>query len=338
MSRVRLSLSTRTEALRFKQPLKIAGRVFEGIPGIRVTLDDGEFQGRGEAGGVFYLGDDVDHMLEAVERARSAIEQGVTRAELLEAMPAGGGRNAVDAALWELEARRTGVPVWKLAGLERPRAIITTFTLGADEPSMLRAKLEGYSAAKAIKLKLDGDVEADAERLRLIRALRRDIWLMADANQGYTSSTLSALLPALVETKVALLEQPLKRGCEAELAGQKIPVPLAADESLQSPADLPMIVGRFQVANIKLDKCGGLTEALLLRAEALRLGLKVMVGNMGGSSLAAAPAFLLGQACDVVDLDGPLFLAEDLPGGARYEDGRVFIHERFWGYPHASCR
>lgn len=327
----RLRLSVQAEALRFKQPLKIAGRVFEGIPGIRVTLNDGVHAGRGEAGGVFYLNDDVDHMLAAVQRARSDIEAGISREELRRTMPAGGARNAVDAALWELDARRTATPVWKLAGLGQPRALVTTFTLGADEPSVLLRSLDAYAQAKSIKLKLDGDVEADAERLRLVRSRRPDVWLMADANQGYSAATLPSLIPALVDARVALLEQPVRRGHETELDGIDMPVPMAADESLQTADDLPGLVGRFQVANIKLDKCGGLTAALLLREQARRLGLRVMVGNMGGSSLAAAPAFLLGQLCDFVDLDGPLFLAEDLPGGARYDAGTVCIDELFWG-------
>jgi L-alanine-DL-glutamate epimerase-like enolase superfamily enzyme len=154
---------------------------------------------------------------------------------------------------------------------------------------------------------------------------------MVDANQGYSVDLLDRLLPVLVETNVALVEQPVRRGDEATLLGLKSPIPLAADESVLALEDLPLLVGVFEVANIKLDKCGGLTEALLMEREARRLGLHVMVGNMGGSSLAAAPAWLLGQRCDFVDLDGPAFLAHDVGGGAAYHHGEIGFADGFWG-------
>jgi L-alanine-DL-glutamate epimerase-like enolase superfamily enzyme len=327
----RLTLDVIVDPLPFREPLRIAGRVFDGIPAIRVTLDDGGTRGRGEAGGVFYMGDDVDHMLGEIARFRPAIEAGIDRRALQVLMPAGGARNAVDAALWELESMRACRPVWQLAELPPPRPLVTTFTLSADDPAKVAATLASYAAARAVKLKLDGDFDADAERVRLVRRLRPDIWFMVDANQGYRVDDLDRLLVVLVEAGVALLEQPLARGSEAELEGLRSPIPIAADESLLGMDDLPGLVGRFQIANIKLDKCGGLTEALAMEREARRLGLGVMVGNMGGSSLAAAAAFLLGQRCDFVDLDGPAFLANDLPVTVRYRDGTIDCPEELWG-------
>lgn len=327
----RRTLDVTVEPLPFRAPLRIAGRTVHGIPGIRVTLVEDGVEGRGEAGGVFYLDDDTTHMAAEIGRVRGAIEAGADRSALRALLPCGGARNALDAALWDLEARRTGEPVWRLASTPEPRPCVTTYTLGADRLEGLEACLADYADARAIKLKLDGDLEADIVRIRRVHALRPDVWLMVDANQGYSPASLGKLAPVLAEANVRLLEQPLPMGQEAALEDLTLPVPVAADESVQGLADLPGLVGRFQVVNIKLDKCGGLTEALMMVAEARRLGLGVMVGNMGGSSLAAAPAYLLAQLCDHVDLDGPKFMAEDLAGGAEYHKGQVEIPAAFWG-------
>ncbi|ANF54050.1 dipeptide epimerase [Brevundimonas naejangsanensis] len=319
------------EPLAFREPLRIAGRTLPGIPGVRVRIVEGQAAGRGEAGGVFYLGDGPDAMLAAIEEVRAEIERGLDRGRLQALLPAGGARNALDAALWELEAALAGEPVWRMAGLPQPRPLVTTCTLGADPPDVLAARLAAFREARAFKLKLEGDLEADRERLALIRKAWPDAWLMADGNEGYRADQLEALFSTLVRFGVSLLEQPLPRGQDEVLAGCNPPLPVAADESLQGLADLEGLVGRYQVANIKLDKCGGLTEGLKMVAVARRLGLRLMIGNMGGSSLAAAPAWLLAQVCDYVDLDGPIFLAADVPGGARYENGLVDMPDDFWG-------
>jgi L-alanine-DL-glutamate epimerase-like enolase superfamily enzyme len=326
-----LSLSFETDPMLFKEPLRIAGYVFEGIPAVRVTLDDGNVAGRGEASGVYYTGDDVAHIRLELERVRAGVEAGIDRTVLQELLPPGGARNALDAALWERESLRTGDPVWKLAGLKPPRPLRTTFTLSADPPMQMLRKLEGYEGASAIKLKLDGDFDADCERIALVRRCRPDVWFMVDANQGYSVDRLDDLLPHLQAADVALLEQPVPRGAEAGLEYIKSRIPIAADESLLCLADLESLVGRFHVANIKLDKCGGLTEALAMVRAARRLGLGVMVGNMAGSSLAAAPAYLLGQLCDFVDLDGPTFIANDQPRTVTYRDGMIHCSEDVWG-------
>ena len=326
-----VSFEVATETLRLAQPFRISGHVFESSDVVVVTLREGRCAGRGEGGGVYYLGDDVPRMLADLEAARGVIEAGVDREALRTLMPPGGARNAVDCALWELEATRTATPVWTLAGLPPPRRLRTTFTVGADTPAAMAEGARRYSTARSIKVKLTGELELDIERVRAIRAARPDVWLGVDGNQGFEFRALGPLVAALRAERVSLLEQPLARGRDAELEGYVSAVPIAGDESLLTLADLPGAVGRFQVVNIKLDKCGGLTEGLLMAAEARRLGLQVMVGNMIGTSLAMAPAFVLGQLCDVVDLDGPTFLARDREPSVEYIDGDVWAGPAVWG-------
>lgn len=326
-----MKLNVQRESLPLNAPFRISGHVFETSDIVVVTLEDGEARGRGEAAGVYYLGDDVDHMLAAIETARAGIEAGIDRLALRELMPAGGARNAVDAALWELEADRAGVPVWQVAEIDVPHPVVTTFTLGANDPEAMADAARGWADARAIKVKLTGEDELDAARVRAIRTARPDVWLGVDANQGYTIDRLDALVAVLVEANVALLEQPLKRGREADLDGYTAPIPLAGDESTLTLADVASARGRFDVINIKLDKCGGLTEALMMADLAEELGLGVMVGNMVGTSLSMAPAFILAQRCNIVDLDGPTFLKQDRTPSIVYRDGKVSCDDSVWG-------
>jgi L-Ala-D/L-Glu epimerase len=270
-------------------------------------------------------------MCRIIEAHRETIERGITRAELAALLPAGGARNALDCALWDLESKRAGRPVWQLAGLPSVRPLITTFTLAADDPGTVRAGAEKFTSARALKLKLDGDLDADIERVKAVRSARADVWLGVDANQGHTIDTLAALLPTLVDAGVSLIEQPIARGREADLDGFRSPIPLAADESVQDSHDIAGLVGRFDIINIKLDKCGGLTEALRMVEEAHRLGLGTMVGSMFATSLAAAPGFIVGQLCEIVDLDGPVILMEDREPAVRYDDGRISCPDGLWG-------
>ncbi|MBT0669273.1 dipeptide epimerase [Novosphingobium profundi] len=327
-----LRLEVTTETLRLAEPFRISGYVFETADVLVATLDDGTFRGRGEAAGVYYLGDDLAHMRAAIEGARAAIEAGPSREDLRAILPPGGARNALDAALWDLEAARAGKPVWALAGLtQAPVPIVTTFTLGADTPEAMAAKARGYFGARAIKIKLTGELELDLARVAAIRAARPDVWLGVDGNQGFARADLDALVDGLAQSDVALLEQPLARGCEAQLEGFAARVPIAGDESLLSLADLASAKGRFDIVNIKLDKCGGLTEGLLMVAQARRLGLGVMVGTMVGTSLSTAPGFVLGQFADYVDLDGPTFLKEDRRPSVTYAEGTLFAGDEVWG-------
>jgi L-Ala-D/L-Glu epimerase len=201
---------------------------------------------------------------------------------------------------------------------------------GADTPEKMAAAASAYTGARALKLKLTGE-PSDAERARAVRAARPQVWLGVDANQGFSHASLARLMSTLVDTRMALIEQPFPIGQEWLLDGFDSPIPVAADESAQSPQDLPGVVGRFRVVNIKLDKCGGLTEALAMARPAQALGLKAMVGNMLGTSPAMAPAFLVGQRCEVVDLDGPVLLKADRAMAVRYEHGSVSCPQALWG-------
>jgi L-alanine-DL-glutamate epimerase-like enolase superfamily enzyme len=331
-----LKLTVSTEKLEFSAPFRIAGFVFEHQDALVVALDDGTHRGRGEASGVFFLGERVERMAEQIEARRAIIERGIDRSALQHLLPPGGARNALDCALWELEARRMDKPVWELAGLKPPKPLLTTFTLGAESPEVMAAGARRYAQARALKVKLTGDLVLDGARITAVRRARPDVWMGVDANQAYPVEQLPRLLRILVDARVELLEQPVARGHEQGLEDLVSPIPIAADESALALPDVAGLAGRFDVINIKLDKCGGLTEGLAMAHEAHRLGLKVMVGNMMGSSLAMAPAFVLGQLCEVVDLDGPTFLKRDRVPGVRYADGMIECDEAVWGSPRAA--
>ena len=329
------SLAFRVERFPLAAPFRISGYVFDGSDLVVVELTDGTHRGRGEAGGVYYLGDEAPQIVEQLEANRVAIEACESRDELRQLLPPGGARNAVDCALWELEASRAGVPAFKLAGFNSLKPLVTTFTLGADEPEAMARGARNYADARAIKVKLTGSLALDVARVQAIRDARPDVWLGVDANQGYEISDLPALVESLERLNVSLIEQPLRRGAEADLDGFASIIPLAADESALGLEDVAGLAGRFQVINIKLDKCGGLTEALLMANEARRIGLGVMVGNMVGTSLAMAPAFILGQLCEIVDLDGPTFLKADRVPSVEYREGLIWCPDKVWGTPSA---
>jgi L-Ala-D/L-Glu epimerase len=318
-------------ATRFAEPLRISGYVFDAMPSVLARIADGDCTGRGEAAGVYYLGDDQQCMIETIESVRAEVESGLSRTELQQLLTPCGARNAVDCALWELDSRLSGDPIWKLAGVRRPMPLVTVFTLSAEDPAELAIKVERLSFAKAIKLKLDGDLDVDRERIAVVRRARPDAWIGVDANQGFEAADLDELARAARDFSVSLIEQPLKRGEEAGMAGWIPGVPVAADESILDVGELHDRSDHFDVINIKLDKCGGLTEALAMAHAARRLGKKVMVGNMGGSILAMAPGFVLGQLCDIVDLDGPYSHADAAPAGQIYRDGAIFVPESVWG-------
>ncbi len=297
---------------------------------VQVRLKDRGFIGRGEALGVFYYGETVDSMLRQLEAVKPRLLGGVTRAELQALLPAGGTRNALDCALWDLEAKCVRRRAWELAGMQSVKPLTSAYTLSVDTP---KAMAEAAAAARKytlLKLKLDGT--ADAERVTAIREVRPDVELIVDANQSWSERHLDEIAPRLAKLGVGLIEQPLPAGQDASLANFKSPIPLCADESCQTSESLPSVIGKYQYVNIKLDKTGGLTEALRLAAKAQALNLKLMVGCMAGSSLSMAPAFIVGQFCSVVDLDGPLLAATDLPHAIHYEGSRMFAPEAaLWG-------
>lgn len=327
----RLALHIGTEQWPLRVPFRITGQTIVNLDVVVVSVERGGVCGRGEAAGVDYRGDDIPTMLAQLEAVRAAIEAGVTRQAVQRLLMAGGARNALDCALWELEARQARRPIWELAGLAEPRPLLSTYTIGADSPAVMAVRAIEFAPARAIKLKLIGDPD-DAERVRAVRAARPEVWLAVDANQGFTRAHLQGLLPVLKDCGVALIEQPFPVGQEPTLEELHSPIPIAADEAAQVSEDLPRLVGRFHAVNIKLDKCGGLTEGLRMATAARQLGLEVMIGNMVGTSLAMAPAYLVGQSCQVVDLDGPLLLASDRPVCVSYEQGYLQCDERVWGY------
>jgi L-alanine-DL-glutamate epimerase-like enolase superfamily enzyme len=330
---MRYDLTRTVKRLALKEPFRISGHVFEDVPVLEVRLWDGDLSGEGEAAGVYYLDDLPPFMAAKLDQVTAHIEEGVTRAELRRLLPPGGTRNAVDCALWELDSKKAGRPVWQLAGVDAPQPKLTTFTIGAEDPSEVAAKARlVYAGARALKLKLTGETDIDIERVRAARRARPEVWIGVDANQGFTPETLAPLIPVLVDCGVSLLEQPFRRGREADMEGLDLPLPTAADESCLDLEELETLPGRFDMVNIKLDKCGGLTEGLAMARRAREIGLKVMVGNMVGTSLAMAPAFVLGQLCDVVDLDGPAVLVEDRSPSVRYEDGAIWCPPEVWGF------
>jgi len=327
-----MTLHARLEDWPMVRPFRITGQTFTMS---RVVVAELSFQGHtglGEACGVGYRDDTPERILTQLQGVAGLLQDEVTHADLLQILPAGGARNALDAALWDLNAKRNRKPAWSSAGLSCPNPLLTTFTVGADTPAEMAVRAWAYKGAKAIKLKLTGD-GSDGARVEAVRAALPDVWLGVDANQGFTPDGLSALWPTLQAMDVKMVEQPFPIGRDAWMDGVERAIPVIADESLQTAADLPALVGRYDGINIKLDKCGGLTHGLEIARQARAMGLTVMVGNMTGTSWSQAPAFLLGQVCDLVDLDGPLFLKDDRAPGVTYRDGFVDCAETVWGGP-----
>jgi L-alanine-DL-glutamate epimerase-like enolase superfamily enzyme len=331
MSFAAMGLQVCVESYELRTPFAISGHVFTSVDVALVTLSRGDHVGRGEAAGVYYAADTPKKIQQQIEAQRGVIDSGLDRQRLQRLLPTGGARNALDCALWDLEAKEAGVPVWKLVGLALPVPLLTTWTLGAQAPVLManRAAVE-FAAARALKLKLLGD-SLDIDRVRAVRAARPDVWLAVDANQGLDPISFQRLLPFLIEADVKLIEQPFPVGREDWGPPMRSRIPLAADESIQGLTDVRRFAECFDVFNIKLDKCGGLTEALEMAREIRALGKQLMVGNMLGTSLAMAPAFVVGQLCDVVDLDGPLLLKHDRTEHVTYYDGRIACPEAVWG-------
>ncbi|MFP4336178.1 MAG: dipeptide epimerase [Wenzhouxiangella sp.] len=327
-----MTLQLAVRAWPLKMPFRITGHVFDSLDLLVCTLARDGLQGQGEATGVYYHGETGESLRDQIEAVRPAIEAGIDRQGLQDLLPPGGARNALDCALWALESQRSGRPVWQLAGLAAPKPLLTTFTLSAERPEVMATRAEKLSDARALKLKLIGDGQ-DADRVVAVRQASPDVWLGVDANQAFDRAAVEALLPALVKARVSLLEQPCRVGDEQSLRSLNSPIPLAADESVQTRRELAAMVGIFDAINIKLDKCGGLTEGLAMARQARELGLQVMVGNMIGTSLSCAPAFVVGQLCDIVDLDGPWHLAGDVTPAVDYRDGRLHCPPGLWDHP-----
>lgn len=293
---------------------------------LTVRITDAVHQGWGEC--VPYAR--YDETLESVEAEISRLPEEFTRQSLMEMLPAGAARNAVDCALWDLEAKRAGKRAWDLAGLAPPGPEITAYTLSLDTPEAMRTQAATNAHRPLLKIKLG--TPDDMPRLEAVRAGAPDARIIIDANEGWSAEVYADLAPHLVRLGVALVEQPLPAGEDDALIGMKRPVPVCADESCHDRSSLPALKGKYDVVNIKLDKTGGLTEALELRKAALTEGYGVMVGCMVGSSLAMAPATLVAQGAMVTDLDGPLLLAEDRDTPLKFDDAGVHPPDAaLWG-------
>ena len=294
---------------------------------VLVEIEEEGALGRGECVPYPRYGKTVAETLALV---RAVDPEGLTRARLQQLLPAGAARNALDCALWDLEAKRSGRRVWQIAGLPEPGPVLTAFTLSLDTPERMGAAARENALRPCLKLKLSG--AGDLERVRAVRANAPNPALIVDANEAWTVEQYRALVPKLAGLGVALIEQPFRAGADGALAELPRPVPVCADESCHTGDDLARLAGSYDAVNIKLDKTGGLTEALALKRGAQAQGFKIMVGCMVATSLAMAPALLLAQGADWVDLDGPLLLARDRSCGLIYRGSSVAPAESgLWG-------
>jgi L-alanine-DL-glutamate epimerase-like enolase superfamily enzyme len=325
-----VKLSVHIEEWELTQPFRISGFEWINARGIVVQLAEDGCVGRGEAQGVFYLDETAESLFAQVNAVADQLRRGITRDRLQALLPAGGARNAIDCALWDLECKKSGRTIWQLTGID-PRPVTTVFTIGLEAtPEAMAAKAAAAADAPVLKVKLSAD--RPYERLAAIRAARPDAAIVVDANQGWDFALLQEVIPKCAALGLGMIEQPLPRGADAELEGYASPITLAADESCLDSSELATAARRYGMINIKLDKTGGLTEALKLARQAMALGCKLMVGNMVGTSLAMAPSFVIAQLCDFVDIDGPLLLKYDHPGGLHYDKGTVTgLDPQFWG-------
>lgn len=319
---MRLQVRTREESWTLLEPFEIAGQVSVDLPLLHVELADGEGRvGRAEAAGVDYDGETPRSMRAQIDAVADRLTTATTVDDLNVWLPRGGARNALDCALWDLHAKRTGVPVWQAAGLLPPRPLVTACTIGLGSIADVRRRARGLAQAPLIKIKVDGSRHLDWVRAVREEALRAR--LVVDANQSWSRALLERLLPGLVDMGIEFIEQPVRRGEDHQLDGLQSPIPLVADESCTDRRSLPPLMHRYAGVNIKLDKTGGLTEALALARNARTMGFEVMVGNMCGTSLGMAPAFLVGQLARWVDLDGPLLQRDDREHPMRCEGGTM---------------
>ena len=325
-------VSIHTESWLAISPFRISNNVWDDFPCVVCELEQDGAIGRGEALGVYYLDETLESITAQLERVSAELADGADRQGLLELLPPGGARMAADSALWDLEAQLTGRSAWSIAGVDAG-PVETVFTIGLeDTPEQMAAKATAAADISLFKVKLGAD--QPVERIGAIREARPDARLVVDVNQGWNFDELKRYAPELQALAVSMIEQPLPRGGDAELEGYEPPLPLCSDESCLHLGELDDAVGRYQMINIKLDKTGGLTHGLELAHAARERGLDLMVGCMGGTSLAMAPHHVIAQLCDFVDIDGPLLIRNDRLGGLHYDKGIVTLPENaFWGQP-----
>ncbi|MFM2043860.1 MAG: hypothetical protein RLY86_2436 [Pseudomonadota bacterium] len=326
------TLSVRIESFPIRGVFRISRGAKTQARVVVAEVADGTTIGRGECVPYARYGEEAEGVAAAIAGLADAVAAGLDRAGLQAALPPGAARNALDCALWDLSAKLTGVPAWKEADLDRPPGpVITAFTLSIDTPGAMREAAAGSADKPLLKLKLAGD-GADLDRVRAVRAGAPQSRLIVDANEGWTIDMLDHLAPILADLGVEMIEQPLAAAADDALLGRRYPIRLGADESAHGLDSLDALRGKYQVVNIKLDKTGGLTEAVAMKRAAEAAGLSVMVGCMVATSLAMAPAMLLAQGAAYVDLDGPLLLATDRDPGLHYQGTVVHPPEpALWG-------
>jgi L-alanine-DL-glutamate epimerase-like enolase superfamily enzyme len=325
-----LSLTVRTERWPIAGRFAIARGAKTEAEVVVAELSDGRVTGRGEGVPYGRYGETVAGVAAAIEAMRTPLAAGLDRIALQRAMPAGAARNALDCAFWDIAAKASGRPVHALAGLPPPRALITAYTISLDAPGAMADAARKASSRKLLKVKLGG--QDDGARIRAVRAAAPKAELIVDANEGWRADSLAENFAACAAAGVTLIEQPLPAADDDALATIARPIPVCADEGVHDRASLASLAGKYDAVNIKLDKTGGLTEALAMADEASRLGFAVMVGCMVATSLSMAPAMLVAQRARVVDLDGPLLLARDREHGLRYEESLVHPATReLWG-------
>ena len=326
-----MELTVRPETFRLAQVFTIARGSRSTAEVLTVTATDGAARGRGECVPYARYGETLESVAAQIEALAGAARDGaLDRTALQDALPPGAARNAIDCALWDLEAKQRGVRVWQLAGLDAPGPEVTAYTLSLDTPEKMRAQAAVHAHRPLLKIKLG--TPDDMPRLEAVRAGAPDARIIVDANEGWSAEVYAELAPHLLRLGVEMVEQPLPAGADDMLGEIARPLPVCADESCHDRADLPRLRGKYDMVNIKLDKTGGLTEALALKAQARGEGFAVMVGCMVGSSLAMAPAVLVAQGGAVTDLDGPLLLAEDRDPALTYDAAGVHPPQAaLWG-------
>jgi len=325
-----MQLIIRREAFRLRQTFTISRGSRNVANVLTVLLIDDDLVGRGECYPYARYGESLDSVTTQIQSIESEIINGLDRETLRQRMPAGAARNAIDCALWDLEAKRSGRPVWQLAGLSAPSNITTAYTLSLDEPDAMRVSAADNAHRPLLKIKLGG--AGDLDRLRAVREGAPNATLIVDANEGWSVTDYDDLAPVMLSLGVSMVEQPLPQSNDFDLAGRNRPLTVCADESCHDVASLDSLFGKYDMVNIKLDKTGGLTEALDLKAAAIERGFEIMVGCMVTSSLAMAPAMLVAQGATLADLDGPLLLAEDREHPIRF-DGSIMnpAPRELWG-------
>jgi L-alanine-DL-glutamate epimerase-like enolase superfamily enzyme len=324
------TLAAGPQRFALSRPFRISRGVKTAADVVHVTLSEGAVRGRGEGVPYPHYGESIASALAAIEAIRPALEAGADRAALPALLPPGAARNAVDCALWDLDARLAGSSVAALTGGTVPAAVASALTIAIDDPAAMARTAALHATAPLLKVKVDA--RDPAAQVRAVRAAAPGAALIVDPNESWDQALLAALQPVLVEARVALLEQPVPAGADDWLEHFASAVPICADESFHVAADLARVARRYDVVNIKLDKTGGLTAALEAVAAARAAGLGVMVGCMVSSSLSIAPAFHLARHADFIDLDGPLWLADDWAGGVTDRHGMLGPPQSgFWG-------